>query len=81
MAFAPLIVTNWGIAVGGTEAETFAPVRQLQSYIFIFGAISFIVIFFATLWGARLLVRPVKVLTDAAKRIAAGDLSNPIQLS
>jgi signal transduction histidine kinase len=81
MAFAPLSVVHWGIAVGGTEAETFAPVRQLQNYIFIFGTLSFIGIFFATLWGARLLVRPVKVLTRAAKHIADGDLSEPIRLT
>lgn len=81
MAFAPLSVARWGIAVGGTEAETFAPVRQLQTYIFLFGAFSFVGIFFATLWGARLLVRPVQVLTGAAKRIADGDLSEPIRLS
>ncbi len=81
MAFAPLTVAHWGIAVGGTEAETFAPVRQLQNFIFIFGTISFGVIFLATLWGARLLVRPVKALTTATKRIAAGDLNTPIQLN
>jgi signal transduction histidine kinase len=81
MAFAPLTVTHWGIAVGGTEAETFAPVRQMQNYIFIFGTFSFGVIFLATLWGARLLVRPIKALTTATKRIAAGDLNTPIQLN
>jgi signal transduction histidine kinase len=80
MAFAPLTMTHWGIAVGGTEAETFAPVRALQGAIFFFGALSFVVIFLATLWGARLLVRPVKALTDAAKRIADGDLSSSIKL-
>ena len=80
MAFAPLSMTHWGIAVGGTEAETFAPVRALQGAIFLFGTLSFVVIFLATLWGARLLVRPVKTLTNAAKRIADGDLSSSIKL-
>lgn len=81
MAFAPLTVTRWGVAVGGTEAETFAPVRQLESSIFILGTVSFVVIFLATLWGARLLVHPVKVLTAAAEEIAAGNLKNSIRLS
>ncbi len=81
MAFAPLTVTNWGIAVGGTEAETFAPVRQLQTYIFLFGMLSFAIIFLATLVGARLLVHPVEVLTRAAQEIASGNLDNPVQLS
>jgi signal transduction histidine kinase len=81
MAFAPLTVAHWGIAVGGTEAETFAPVRELQTVIFLFGTFSFAIIFLATLVGARLLVHPVKVLTDAAQQIASGNLDNSIQLS
>ncbi len=81
MAFAPLTVTHWGIAVGGTEAETFASVRELQAAIFIFAALSFGLIFLATLIGARLLVRPVKVLTEAAQEIAAGNLDGNIQVS
>ncbi len=81
MAFAPLTITHWGIAVGGTEAETFAPVRELQTYIFLFGALSFGIIFIATLWGARLLVHPVKVLTDAAQEIAAGNLDRAVQVT
>ncbi|MBI3537850.1 MAG: HAMP domain-containing protein, partial [Chloroflexi bacterium] len=80
MAFAPLTVTHWGVAVGGSESETFAPVRQLENSIFILGTISFAIIFLATLLGARLLVRPVKVLTRAAKQIATGDLQTPIQV-
>lgn len=78
MAFAPLKVTHWGIAIGATEAETFAPVRELQRDLFIFGAFSFVTIFLATLWGARMLVRPIKALTDAAEGMAAGDLAVPI---
>jgi signal transduction histidine kinase len=81
MAFAPLTAVHWGIAVGGTEAETFAPVRELQTAIFIFGTLSFGLIFVATLVGARLLVHPVKVLTNAAQEIAAGNLDSSIQLS
>jgi signal transduction histidine kinase len=80
MAFAPLTVTPWGVAVGGSEDETFAPVRGLRRDIFLGGAASFAVIFVATLWGAGLLVRPVKVLTAAAAKIAEGDLSHPIRV-
>jgi signal transduction histidine kinase len=81
MAFAPLTMAHWGVAVGGTEAETFAPVRELQTAIFVFGILSFGLIFLATLIGARLLVHPVKVLTNAAQQIAAGNLDSSIQLS
>ena len=80
MAFAPLTVTQWGVAVGGSEEETFAPVRALRGDIFLFGVASFALIFLATLWGARFLVRPVKVLTTAAAKIAEGDFTHSIRL-
>lgn len=80
MAFAPLHTANWGLAIGSSESETFAPVRELQRDIFIFGTVAFAVIFLATVWGTRLLVRPVKMLTHAAERIAGGDLGSPVQV-
>lgn len=80
MAFAPLNVAPWGVAVGGSEEETFAPVRELRGDIFLVGVASFVIIFLATLGGARLLVRPVKVLTTAATKIAEGDLHHPIRV-
>jgi signal transduction histidine kinase len=80
MAFAPLSMAPWGVAVGGTEEETFAPVRELRRDIFLFGVASFVIIFLVTVWGARRLVRPVKALTAAAAGIADGDLSHPIRV-
>ncbi len=81
MAFAPLSVAHWGVAVGGSAVETFADVRELQTDIFLFGTLSFVVIFLVTLWGARHLIQPVNTLTGAAQRIETGDLSSPIPVS
>lgn len=80
MAFAFLPGANWGVSLGGTEEETFAPVRDLQRRLVLLGSLSMAVLLVVTLLGARRLVRPVKVLTQASQQIASGDLERPIQL-
>ena len=81
MAFAPLSVAHWGVAVGSTEVEAFADLRELQRDIFVFGSLSFGAILLLTLRGTRQLIQPVKSLTGAARRIETGDLSSPIEVS
>lgn len=81
MAFAPLSMADWGLALGGYAEETFAPVVALRNSIFFFGGLMLLAILSATLIGAHLLVRPIKALTEAAQGIAQGNLTNPIQLS
>jgi signal transduction histidine kinase len=80
MAFAPLSRVPWGIAVGGSESETLAPVTHLRNYMLIAGAVALAVMWVLTLVGARLLVRPVRSLTRAADGITAGDLETPIHV-
>ena len=79
LAFAPLDRVQWGITVRQSEDEVFAPTRLLQSriselmVIMLGGAL--VLVYFAT----RSVIVPVKALTDATRRIAAGDLDSPIQ--
>jgi two-component system sensor histidine kinase KdpD len=80
MAFAHLTNAPWGLAVGGSESETLAPVISLRNQILLIGAVSLVVLWVVTLVGARLLVRPVRILTSAADRIAAGNLETPIRV-
>ncbi len=81
MAFVPLSMADWGVAMGGDATETFAPVVTLRNSIFLLGGLMLMIILTATLIGTRRLVRPVKVLTRSAQGIAEGDLTSPIQLS
>ena len=78
MAFAPLSAAPWGIDVREDEAHAFGPVRALWRRLLWLGPLlvggSLV---FA--WGAaRSVQRPVKVLTEAAERIAGGELDQPI---
>jgi signal transduction histidine kinase len=81
MAFAPLSLADWGVAMGGNTTETFATVVTLRNSIFLLSGLMLIVILAATLIGARRLMRPVKALTKSAKSIAEGELTSAIQVS
>ncbi len=81
MAFAPLSIADWGVAMGGDATETFAPVVTLRNSIFLLGGLMLVAILAATLLGARHLVRPIKMLTRSAQEIAEGNMTAPIQIS
>lgn len=81
MAFAPLSTAPWGVTVGGTDTETFAPVRRLRSGLLLLGAGSLGGLWVLTLLGARLLVRPVRRLTREAHEMAAGNLERDVRVS
>lgn len=81
IAFAPLEAANWGVVVRQKADEVFSPVRRLTALTLGFGVI--------TMLGAIVLVgvttssviKPVQALTEAARRMAEGDLSTPINLT
>jgi len=81
MAFAPLKLAPWGVAVGGDEDETFAGVRRLRLGLALLGACTLAGVWIVTLVGTRRLVQPVQRLTEAAQRIASGDLDTPLHVS
>jgi len=81
MAFAPLSSAPWGVTVGGTDTETFAPVRRLRATLLLLGAGSLGGLWLLTLLGARLLVRPVRTLTRAAHEMAAGSLERRVRVT
>jgi len=81
MAYAPLSLAPWGVAVGGDEDETFFGVRRLRWGIFILGTITLITVWGATLIGTRRFLRPVHDLTRAAQQIDQGELETSLNIS
>ncbi len=78
LAFVPLSVVPWGIAVRQPEEEAFAALAALRRRLLLLGpAVVAVAALFA--WGtARSIRKPLAVLTDAAERIAGGDLGRAI---
>ena len=80
MAYVPLKALPWAISSGTTASEAFAPVRHLW-----YGGLGFLTVligvaFIATFIVARKLVRPVKLLNQAAKSVAGGDREATIEI-
>ena len=78
MALAPLSRVPWAVAVGGDADEIFDGVNRLRMGLTVVGVVTLVLIWGATLVGARMLVRPVQRLTEAAQQIAAGKLDTPL---
>jgi len=81
MAFVRLSTAPWGVALGGTESDTYAPANQLRQTLILAGGGSLALLWLLTLLGARLLVRPVRHLTRAAEKMASGDLERNVRVS
>lgn len=79
IAFAPLTNAPWGLTIRQPEQEALVLVARIQRTLLVAGGLTILVaLFFA--WGmARSLTRPLKILTQAAKRIAEGNLDEPIR--
>ncbi|MEE8354134.1 MAG: HAMP domain-containing protein [Dehalococcoidales bacterium] len=75
LAFAPLSVTSWGVVIRQPEEEALAPTAQLGQRLIIVGIV--VVAGTLLLVGAMIrgIVRPVRLLTAAAAKVAAGDFS------
>ncbi|MBI4186861.1 MAG: GAF domain-containing protein [Chloroflexi bacterium] len=78
LAFAPLFTTSWGVAIRQSEEEALAPARQLQQGLLLLGAIVLVSTFLLVWIVLQGVVRPVRALTSAAKRVAAGDFKAAI---
>lgn len=78
MAFAPLEAAPWGVLIRQPESEALAPARRLEQRALWLGVPAFIIALLFAWATVRSVVGPVRVLTAAAQRLAAGDLSQPV---
>ncbi|HSO27013.1 MAG TPA: GAF domain-containing protein [Anaerolineales bacterium] len=78
IAFAPLKNAPWGVVVRQKAEEVFAPVRRLTIILLILSLVT-VVGALALVWvTTNSVIKPVQMLTEAAQRIAGGDLVTPI---
>jgi len=79
IAFAPLTNAPWGLTVRQPENEALSLVAGVKRKLLTAGFLTIMVaLLFA--WGmARSLTRPLRILTQAARRIAEGNLDEPIK--
>lgn len=78
MAFAPMSQAPWGVVVRQESDEVLAPVRSFTRNTFLLG-LAAVVGALGLVWiTTSSVIAPVQLLTDAAKRIAEGDMATPI---
>ncbi len=80
MAVAPLQYARLGVAIGGDEDETFAGLWQLQREMGWFGGFVLLLVWGLSLFVTRQLLIPVRQVTDAARKIASGELDTPLKI-
>ncbi len=74
LAFAPLSEAPWGISVRESEKRVFAPSSQLRKKFLILGLISIGSALVFSLGISKSIVKPIRSLTMATKKIAGGNL-------
>lgn len=75
LAFAPLALAPWGVAVGQSEDEAFGPTQTLRERLLVLALLSVGFALLLAWMGIRSFTRPLVALTHAAEQIASGDLS------
>lgn len=78
LAFAALSKMSWGVVIRQSGEEALAPTRKLQERLIMLGSISFLAVLFVALMTTQDVLRPIGTLTAASRRIAAGDLTQPV---
>jgi len=71
----------WHLFVWQSPEEMFGPVYHLRNWIIGFGAISSGLLLFLGILVSKRVVRPIRILQSAAKRIANRELTEPIVIT
>ncbi|MBI4334098.1 MAG: HAMP domain-containing protein [Chloroflexi bacterium] len=80
LAFAPLSVASWGVAIRQAEEEALSPTEQLKMQFLVLGVILLactLLLVWATIQG---IVKPIRMLTSAARKLADGDFAAALPL-
>lgn len=80
VAWAPVEVTGWTVAMIADEAVVLAPIVQQQFYSLLLAVIGIAIGTVVAYYLARHLVRPIHQLRDAAAAVATGDLTATARL-
>ncbi|NIR27664.1 MAG: HAMP domain-containing protein, partial [Gammaproteobacteria bacterium] len=81
LAFVPLSLPPWGVSVRDPASEVYAPASALQKAFLLVSLIVVIASIALSLGLSRSIVRPLRLLTDAAGRMAEGNLSDAINVN
>ncbi|MDA0180762.1 methyl-accepting chemotaxis protein [Solirubrobacter phytolaccae] len=71
---------GWSFLTAVPQSEVLAPVKSLQNTLLIVGVIALILISLVIVFVANLLTKPIRTVTDAAERVANGEVDVQIDV-
>jgi sigma-B regulation protein RsbU (phosphoserine phosphatase) len=74
LAYAPLASTGWSLGLVFPQDELMADVSRHYHLTLLFGALGLLILFFVIIWIANGITSPLRMLTQATRRLAEGDL-------
>jgi len=78
LAFAPLSAAPWGVIVRDPQESVFFPSTRLRKGFLVLSAISIATAALLAAGLSRSIVRPIRSLIEATRRIAGGNLAEPV---
>jgi len=78
IAFAPLETVPWGVAIRQSETEALKPTHQLEIRLGLLGSILVLSTLAVGIGMMQSIIKPIKILKNAADRVAANDYDLPI---
>ena len=80
LAFAPLSMAPWGVIVRDPQDSVFSPSSSLRKGFLLLSAVAIVTTLLLAMGLSKGIVRPVHSLIGATRRIAAGNLNDPIEV-
>ncbi len=78
LAFVPLSLAKWGVIVGQSQEDMFAPAIGLKNKFLVIVLIFVGTSVIFSIGMSMNIVRPLRSLTSSANKIASGDLTTPV---
>ena len=71
---------GWALAIQQEEQEVFAGLKRIQKFAVTLLILTIVLVLFIAWFSARVVVTPIKKLTEIAERMSLGDLNMKINI-
>ncbi len=74
LTWSKIDAAGWSFLTSVPQSEVLAPAKSLKTALLVVGLIALILISLVIVWVANLLTKPIRTVTEAAERVAEGDI-------
>ncbi|MCB0166176.1 MAG: HAMP domain-containing protein [Anaerolineae bacterium] len=80
-AYTPIEQMNWGLLVEVDKSEALASAYKMRNLGLLVGLITTVIVVGAALFVARKVTQPILRMTEAARRLATGDVNQSVEIT